>query len=104
MSPSGAIGEIVLTFPGNQERTISDRLYDQIKPGEWRVFVYLFVAGRDVDLMTVSDPGGQHSLSLSHSPCQEPLSLSHSPCQMSSSTPAGVLLLAMTEGEFPVTR
>ena len=53
------------------------------------MFVYLFVAGRDVDLMTVS------------APCQEPLSLSHSPCQMSTSTPGGVLLtMTGNDGEY----
>ena len=49
------------------------------------------VTGRDVDVMTVSAPGGP-----------QPLSLPSPPCQMSSSTPDAAILLATTEGELNV--
>ena len=89
MSPSGAIGEIALTFPGNQERTlttISSQLHIIKAPK-----CLPSVAGRDVDVMTVSAPGGP-----------QPLTLHGPPCQMSSSTPDAAILLATTEGELNV--
>ena len=88
MSPSGPIGAIARSFPGNQERlkTVLSRLLTDFFI---RFLFCLFSGGEEtkVDLMTVSAPGGPQSLPFFFQEGFE--------CEvMSTSTPDTALLLA----------